>query len=95
MAYSCLLVNVSHIHIKPLLSPVAKYYPVGETARERTGAEWPEYMIIIEVGNGFNVLGSGSLGTSASGSIFNFFFFTLGHRYKSKHRWNLSWMKLS
>lgn len=39
LAYSCRLDNVSHTHINPLLSPVAKYSPVGETAIEMTGEE--------------------------------------------------------
>ena len=52
-------------------------------------------MIIIEVGKGFNVFGSGSFGIKISGSILSFFFLTRGHRYRSKHLWNLSWIKLS
>ena len=39
----------------------------------------------MEVGNGLSSEGSGSLGINESGSMFSFFFFTRGHKYKSKH----------
>lgn len=31
---------------------------------------------------------SGNFGIKESGSIFNLRFLTLGHKYRSKHRWN-------
>lgn len=80
---------------RPLWSPVQRYYPLGETESAPTGLEWRLYVILTAVGNGLSVFGSGSFGMRVSGSMLSFFFLILGHKYKSKHLWNLYWINLS
>ena len=66
--------------IKPDSSPLAKYVPSGLVAKLIIELEWPINEILSEVGKGLRVDESGSLGMSESGSMFSFFFLTLGHK---------------
>ena len=51
--------------------------------------------MLMAVGKGFSIFGSGSLGIRLSGEMFSFFFFIRGHKYRSKQRWKRSWIRRS
>lgn len=87
------LVMISHIIKNPCSSQEAKNCPEWKIQIPLTLDSCPLYCMLCMVGKGRSSDGLGSLGIRLLGSILSFFFLTRGHKYKSKHLSNLSFIK--
>lgn len=85
---------ISQTLTTPLSSPLATHVPSGLIATVLTLVPC-SCLSNSNTGKGFSSCGDGNEGSRDSGSMFSFFLWILGARYKSSSRENLSWMNWS